>query len=103
MRFSGASGRRFPSLFDGGRETSRAATHVEFCDGVLSDAGSNPAASKSLAPLGLCRRRLQASGLRPSGLPNMFESRRGTVRNTAYTGGQRFRVGQSATLKVLAQ
>src|SRR5438093_11086755 len=44
-RFIGASDRRFPSLFDGGREPSRAATHVDSCDGVLSDAGSTPAAS----------------------------------------------------------
>src|SRR5262249_36302878 len=41
----GASGRRFPSLFDGGRELSRAAKHVDARDGVLSDAGSTPAAS----------------------------------------------------------
>jgi len=41
----GASGCRFPSLFDGGREVSRAATHVDACDGVLSDADSTPAAS----------------------------------------------------------
>ena len=45
MRLFGASDRRFPSLFDGGRETTRAATHVDSCDGVLSDAGSTPAAS----------------------------------------------------------
>src|SRR5713226_9147662 len=41
----GASGPRFPSFFDVGCETSRAATHVDACDGVLSDAGSTPAAS----------------------------------------------------------
>ena len=44
-RHIGASGRRFPSLFDGGRELSRAAKHVDARDGVLSDAGSTPAAS----------------------------------------------------------
>src|SRR5581483_9971766 len=44
-RSIGASDRRFPSRFDGGRETSRAATHVESFEGVLSDAGSTPAAS----------------------------------------------------------
>ena len=41
----GASGPRFPSLFDVEREHSRAATHVDAYDGVLSDAGSTPAAS----------------------------------------------------------
>src|SRR3954453_3032520 len=41
----GASDPRFPSLFDVGREYSRAATHVDAYDGVLSDAGSTPAAS----------------------------------------------------------
>src|SRR5258708_465189 len=41
----GASDPRFASLFDVGRETSRAATHVDARDGVLSDAGSTPAAS----------------------------------------------------------
>ena len=41
----GASSPRFPSLFDVGREQTRAATHVESYDGVLSDAGSTPAAS----------------------------------------------------------
>ena len=41
----GASVPRFPSLFHVGRELSRAATHVDACDGVLSDAGSTPAAS----------------------------------------------------------
>src|SRR5437870_13352178 len=45
IRSIGASGPRFPSLFDVGREHSRAATHVDACDGVLSDAGSTPAAS----------------------------------------------------------
>ena len=44
-RHIGASGPRFPSLFDVGREYSRAATHVESCDERLSDAGSTPAAS----------------------------------------------------------
>ena len=44
-RLFGASGHRFPSLFDDDREYSRAATHVDSCDGVLSDAGSTPAAS----------------------------------------------------------
>src|SRR5438093_2425952 len=44
-RFFGASGARFRSHFDGHRELSRAATHVDACDGVLSDAGSTPAAS----------------------------------------------------------
>src|SRR5437868_6453013 len=44
-RHIGASDPRFPSLFDADREHSRAATHVESCDGVLSDAGSTPAAS----------------------------------------------------------
>src|SRR5213596_1901961 len=48
MRLFGASDRRFPLLFDGGRETSRAATHVDSCDGILSDAGSTPAASTNL-------------------------------------------------------
>src|SRR5580704_3048782 len=43
----GTSDSRFPSLFDVGRETSRAATHVDACDEVLSDAGATPAASKS--------------------------------------------------------
>jgi hypothetical protein len=41
----GASSRRFPSLFDAGCESSRAATHVDAYEGVLSDAGSTPAAS----------------------------------------------------------
>src|ERR1700674_386076 len=41
----GASDLRFASLFDVDRETSRAATHVDARDGVLSDAGSTPAAS----------------------------------------------------------
>ena len=41
----GARDPRFASLFDVGRETSRAATHVDARDGVLSDAGSTPAAS----------------------------------------------------------
>ena len=45
MRQIGASGPRFPSLFDVEREHSRAATHVDAYDGVLSDAGSTPAAS----------------------------------------------------------
>jgi hypothetical protein len=44
-RCFGASGPRFPSLFDVDREPSRAATHVDARDGVLSDAGSTPAAS----------------------------------------------------------
>ena len=44
-RCFGASGLRFPSLFDVDREPSRAATHVDARDGVLSDAGSTPAAS----------------------------------------------------------
>src|SRR5690348_215122 len=44
-RSIGASGRRFPPFFDGGCEHSRAATHVDACDGVFSDAGSTPAAS----------------------------------------------------------
>ena len=75
-RFSGASARRFPSLFDGGRESSRAATHVEFNDGVLSDAGSNPAASKLSRFArsfvgGVCRQ------VAPSfGLATVLESRR---------------------------
>ena len=43
----GASDPRFPSLFDVGGETSRAAMHVDAYDNVLSDAGSTPAASKS--------------------------------------------------------
>ena len=46
-RHIGASGPRFPSLFYVGREYSRAATHVDSCDGVLPDAGSTPAASTS--------------------------------------------------------
>ena len=46
-RHIGASGPRFPSLFDVGREYSRAATHVESYDERLSDAGSTPAASTS--------------------------------------------------------
>jgi hypothetical protein len=41
----GTSDPRFPSLFDVGREHSRAATHVDAREGVLSDAGSTPAAS----------------------------------------------------------
>src|SRR5580704_7228266 len=41
----GTSDSRFPSLFDVSRETSRAATHVDAYDEVLSDAGSTPAAS----------------------------------------------------------
>src|ERR1700694_2222847 len=41
----GPSDPRFASLFYVGRETSRAATHVDARDGVLSDAGSTPAAS----------------------------------------------------------
>jgi len=36
---------------------------------VLSDAGSTPAASISLAALGLCRRPCQADRLRPSASP----------------------------------
>src|SRR5215475_5718221 len=75
MRFSGASVRRFPSLFDGGRESSRAATHVEFCDGVLSDAGSNPAASKlprfARSFVGGVFRQVAP----PFGLANMLDSR----------------------------
>src|SRR6266850_3449321 len=47
----GASDRRFPSLFDGGRELSRAAKHVDAYDGVLSDAGSTPAASTIISSL----------------------------------------------------
>ena len=46
-RHIGASGPRFPSLFDVGREYSRAAKHVDSCDERLSDAGSTPAASTS--------------------------------------------------------
>src|SRR5580704_15210591 len=44
----GTSDSRFPSLFDVSRETSRAATHVDAYDEVLSDAGSTPAASTTL-------------------------------------------------------
>ena len=44
----GTSDSRFPSLFDVSRETSRAATHVDAYDDVLSDAGSTPAASTIL-------------------------------------------------------
>jgi hypothetical protein len=44
-RSIGASRPRFPSLFDVEGEYSRAATHVDARDGVLSDAGSTPAAS----------------------------------------------------------
>jgi hypothetical protein len=44
----GTSDSRFPSLFDVGRKTSRAATHVDAYDEVLSDAGSTPAASTTL-------------------------------------------------------
>src|SRR5205807_1850048 len=47
-RCIGASDPRFALLFDVGRETSRAATHVDARDGVLSDAGSIPAASTIL-------------------------------------------------------
>src|SRR4029453_16668072 len=43
-RYFGASGPPFPSLFDVDREPSRAATHVDARDGVLSDAGSASAA-----------------------------------------------------------
>ena len=48
-RSIGASGRRFPPFFDGGCEHSRAATHVDACDGVFSDAGSTPAASTNFS------------------------------------------------------
>ena len=41
----GASCPRFRSLFYVDGENTRAATHVDSCDGVLSDAGSTPAAS----------------------------------------------------------
>ena len=51
MRQFGASGPRFPSFFDVDCETLRAATHVDAYDGVLSDAGSTPAASTSLQSL----------------------------------------------------
>jgi high affinity Mn2+ porin len=44
-RSIGTSASRFPSLFDVGRELSRATTHVDAREGVLSDAGSTPAAS----------------------------------------------------------
>src|ERR1700676_1422069 len=44
----GPSDPRCASLFYVGRETSRAATHVDARDGVLSDAGSTPAASTIL-------------------------------------------------------
>ena len=44
----GTSDSRFPSLFDVSRKTSRAATHVDAYDEVLSDAGSTPAASTTL-------------------------------------------------------
>src|SRR5439155_1068826 len=57
--------RRFPSLFDGGCEKSRAATHVDACDGVLSDAGSTPAASRLRSP---------AVPLVPSHFPTAFHS-----------------------------
>src|SRR4051812_15176427 len=58
----GASGPRFPSLLDVGREYSRAATHVDSCDERLSDAGSTPAASTSPRfPASNGRRRVQAS------------------------------------------
>src|SRR3989442_12990041 len=50
-RLIGASDCRFPSLFDGGRELSRAAKHVNARDGVLSDAGSTPAASPIISSL----------------------------------------------------
>src|SRR3989442_2473698 len=50
-RLIGASDCRFPSLFDGGRELSRAAKHVDARDGVLSDAGSTPAASTTFSRL----------------------------------------------------
>ena len=49
----GASDPRFASLFDVDRETSRAATHVDARDGVLSDAGSTPAASTILKLLNI--------------------------------------------------
>src|SRR4051794_27931280 len=56
----GASGPRFPSLLDVGREYSRAATHVDSCDERLSDAGSTPAASTSPRfPASNGRRRVQ--------------------------------------------
>ena len=44
----GSSRLRFPSLFDVDGESSRAATHVDAYEGVLSDAGSTPAASTIL-------------------------------------------------------
>ena len=54
IRQIGASDPRFPSLFYVGREYSRATTHVDAYDGVLSDAGSTPAASTiRLAPSAL--------------------------------------------------
>ena len=66
-RHIGASVCRFQSFFDGGREHSRTATHVDACDGVLSDAGSTPAASTIsklliLHTLGLSRPLLKFSG-----------------------------------------
>ena len=93
-RSIGASGRRFPPFFDGGCELSRAATHVDACDGVFSDAGSTPAAStifprefEALASFSrrlhyfstrlrpICRRRLQKSDRR-------FDRRRAQVHVT---------------------
>ena len=75
-RHIGASGPRFPSLFDVGREYSRAATHVDSCDERLSDAGSTPAASNSPHSA----RRIVGGVVRqvapPFGLANMLDSRR---------------------------
>ena len=64
-RSIGASGRRFPPFFDGGCELSRAATHVDACDGIFSDAGSTPAASNLRS---LFRRRLPTVAFGEGGL-----------------------------------
>jgi len=70
----GTSGRRFPSLFDGGCENSRAATHVDSHDGVLSDAGSTPAASTTHS-LALVRGVGGASRLRTARSRALFSAR----------------------------
>jgi hypothetical protein len=57
----GTSDSRFPSLFDVDRKTSRAATHVDAYDEVLSDAGSTPAASTTLNLL-MCNRNVRVFG-----------------------------------------
>src|SRR4026207_2418869 len=71
----GASDPRFPSLFDVGSETSRAATHVDAYGDGLPDAGPTPPAAPPPPPPPPPRARAAArcppgasSGPRPSAL-----------------------------------